>query len=855
MPGTQFSLEIQPHIPDKIKRLEELANNLVYSWDRRIRGLFHHMDPVLWVACGHNPKALLNRVSQERLNELETDSSFLEEYHHATSVFDSYLAATAKPKREIAEQIDQQHDLIAYFCAEFGFHESLQLYSGGLGILAADHCKAASNVGVPFVAVGLMYRQGYFAQTIGPGGEQQAHYRPVQLDELPVRPARDSRGREIAVKVGLLGRIVMLKVWEALIGHVRLYMLDSEVPENAEGDRRLTYQLYGGDRRLRIAQEMILGIGGVRALRALGLNPSVWHINEGHSAFLVIERCREAVKSGLDFDSALEQVAAATVFTTHTPVAAGHDLFEKDIVTQHFSDYMTELGITMERFLTLGASPQNHDRFNMTTLALRGSRFCNGVSRIHGGVASRMEAYIWPQLQANENPMAHITNGVHIQTFLAREWATLFDARFKGWQNHLIGDTEYWQKCIASIPDHRFWSMHQSVKIDMLVQVRERLIRQYRRNQLSDAHIERLLARLSPQQPEVLVLGFARRFATYKRVLLLFRDPARLARLLDGGSERPIVIIFAGKAHPQDQPGQDLIRQLNAYARQSEFSGKVFFIEDYSIALARKLVTGVDVWLNTPLYPLEACGTSGQKAAINGVLNVSVADGWWAEGFDGTNGWAIASRTAVQYAEHRDEEEARELLDILEQEVIPQYFNRANAGYPEAWVAKAKRSMQTILPYFNSHRMFEDYTKNCYAPAIRQGRLLAANDGRPAAELAQWKKKVSECWPGVRIRRLNDPPVTVKMGEPLPLEIGVRLNGLDPANVGVECVFGDEDEEGNYIRSVSQRLEPVGGQGDETVFKAVISSERCGLYQYQIRCFPQHPMLSHPFETGCMLWL
>ncbi|MGH8396997.1 MAG: alpha-glucan family phosphorylase [Gammaproteobacteria bacterium] len=855
MPGTRFSLEVQPHIPEKIGRLKELADNLIYSWDRRIRGLFHHIDPVLWAACGHSPKALLNRVSQQRLDELETDPSFLEEYHHATSVFDSYLAATEKPKREIADLIDQQHDLIAYLCAEYGFHESLHLYSGGLGILAGDHCKAASNLGMPFVAVGLMYRQGYFSQTIGPGGEQQIHYRPVQLEELPVVPARDPQGHEIIVTITILGRTVKLKVWEVAIGHVRLYLLDSDVAGNTEEDSHLTYQLYGGDRMMRIAQEMILGIGGVRALRALGLQPAVWHINEGHAAFLVIERCREAVESGLDFDSALEQTAAATVFTTHTPVAAGHDVFEKGIVSQHFAEYMPGLGITLERFLALGASSQKNDRFNMTTLALRGSRYCNGVSRIHGGVASRMEAYIWPQIPANENPMAHITNGVHIPTFLAREWATLFDARFKGWRNHLGTNTEYWQECIDAIPDHRFWSMLQSLKIDMLINVRERLVRQYRRNQLSDAHIERLLTRLSPQRPEVLVLGFARRFATYKRVLLLFRDAARLAKLLDGGSDRPIVIIFAGKAHPQDQPGQELIQKLNAYSQQAEFSGKVFFVEDYGMALARKLVTGVDVWLNTPLYPLEACGTSGQKAAINGVLNLSVADGWWAEGFDGTNGWAIASRTAVQYAEHRDEEEARELLDILEQEVIPLYFNRGNASYPKEWVVKAKRSMQTILPYFNAHRMFHDYMKNSYAPAMRQGRVLKVDGGRAAIELMQWKKKVLECWPGVQMRRLNDPPARVKIDEPLPLEVAVRLNGLDPASVCVECVFGDEDEEGNYIKSVSHCLEAAGSLEGETIYKAVINSEHCGLYQFRIRCFPQHPRLSHPFETGCMLWL
>ncbi|HYW02331.1 MAG TPA: alpha-glucan family phosphorylase [Gammaproteobacteria bacterium] len=853
MPTTRYTVEVQPEIPERLERLPELAGNLIYSWDRRVRGLFFHMDSELWETCGHNPRVFLRRIDQERLEQLAGDRTFLEEYHHVLAIYDSYHEVTAGLAPALREQLEPDRDLVAYFCAEFGLHESLRLYSGGLGILAGDHCKAASDLGIPFVAVGLMYRQGYFTQTIDSSGQQVAHYQPARLGDLPIAAALDADGAEVRIQVPFPERTVWVKVWQAQVGHVRLLLLDTELPENAEPDRAVTYQLYGGGDETRIAQEMVLGIGGIRALRALDLAPTAWHVNEGHAAFMVLERCREAVAAGLDFDSALELVAAATVFTTHTPVAAGHDLFGHELMTRHFEAYVAELGIPLERFLALGESPQDGERFNMTGLALRGSRHHNGVSRIHGSVASRMEAYIWPDIPPDENPVSHVTNGVHVPTFLAREWTNLFDMRYQGWRDRMC-DVEFWQRCVDDVPAHRFWSLRQSLKAEMLADVRERIRDQYQRYRVGAAHLGRLTASLSPTQTDVLVLGFARRFATYKRALLLFRDPARLARIL-GNPARPVVILFAGKAHPQDRPGQDLIRAVFDFALQPQFAGKVFFVEGHDMALARKLVTGVDVWLNTPQHPLEASGTSGQKAAINGVLNLSVLDGWWAEACDGHNGWGIVPHDPDADPEVRDRAEAEELLDILENEVIPLYFDRGNAGYPGGWVERSKRAMQTVLPRFNAQRMLQDYLRDHYLPAIRRGKQLAEDEAAGARALAAWKARVRELWPGVAAEWAEMPPATLSTGEALPLRVAVKLNGLDPDDVCVECVLGTAAPGKEFRPLECHRLRAGDGAADQTLFGLDLCISRNGLLQYEIRLFPNHPLLSHPFETGCMLSL
>ncbi len=853
MAGRRFSLEVRPRIPERLARLEELANDLFYSWDRSVRGLFFRLDRELWHACGHNPKLFLRRVSQQRLEEAASDRLYLEEYHRVLSAYDTYHSE--RPRTGIEGLLDPERDLVAYFCAEFGLHESLPIYSGGLGILAGDHCKAASDLGVPFVAVGLLYRQGYFTQTIDGHGNQIAHYTPTNFDHLPVDPARGADGRELRVHVRLPGREVAIRIWRAKAGHIDLYLLDTDLPENQEPDRAITYQLYGGDTHTRIQQEIVLGIGGVRALRALGLAPTVWHVNEGHAAFQVLERCRELVAEGLDFDTALERTAAATVFTTHTPVPAGHDIFDHGLMGEYFGEFAAELGIELETLLELGASPAAQGGFNMTALALRGSRFHNGVSRIHGTVASRMEAYVWPEVPPQENPIGHVTNGVHVPTFLAREWAGLLDMRLgTEWRNELPNE-RFWEQ-VQEIPDHNFWSLRQSLKAELLEEVRRRVVRQHRRNGLSPTQIERLTRLLHGQHMDILTIGFARRFATYKRATLLFSDPERLARLL-GDPERPVLIIFAGKAHPNDLPGQHLIQTIHDFSRRPEFEGRIVLLEGYDLALARKLVTGVDVWLNTPEYPLEASGTSGQKAGLNGVINLSVLDGWWGEGYTGDNGWAITPHGPEFDAAFRNQEEGRELLDILEHQVIPLYFERNSHGYPARWVQLSKRSMISILPRFNAQRMVMDYVRDYYAPAARQARLLAGDNGRPARQLAQWKRKVHRLWPRVRLRLLEPAPTEVPAGQSVPIRVAAYLDGLGPDDVRVECLVGREDPETGELRVHERHLLTPGERiaEREVAFSLDLSPPLPGLQHYKLRMYPYHPLLCHPFEMGRMVWV
>jgi len=851
MTGTRFYLEVQPTIPPRLARLGELANDLMYSWDRQIRRLFYRLDRSLWEACHHNPKVFLRRVAQERLEAAAKDRGFMEDYHRALSSYDTYHSEGMRPTLE--DHLDPEQDLVAYFCAEFGLHESVPIYSGGLGILAGDHCKAASDLGIPFVGIGLLYRQGYFIQTVDNHGQQIAHYMPIRFDDLPIQPALDPDGNEVRVKIQMPDREVTIKVWRGKAGHITLYLLDTDLTENREDDRTITYQLYGGDRETRIRQEIVLGIGGIRAIRTLGLDPTVWYINEGHAAFQILERCREHVQAGRDFDTALELVASGTVFTTHTPVPAGHDIFQAELLWVYLHDAADALHIDDDRLFRLGAFPGQEDGFNMTALALRGSRFHNGVSRIHGGVASRMESYVWPQVPPEENPISYVTNGVHLHTFLAREWVNLFDMRFSDWRNALC-DPEYWE-CVEQIPDLRFWSLRQELKSSMLEYVRSRITAQHRRNGVSAANISRITEYLSPAKSDTLVLGFARRFATYKRATLLFSDRERLVRLLND-PERPVIVIFAGKAHPSDTPGQELIRTIHEYAMSPEFMGKIILLEGYDIALARKLVTGVDVWVNTPEYPLEASGTSGEKAGINGVINLSVLDGWWGEGYDGTNGWAIAPHGPHFDPEQRNREEASDLLNLVEHEVIPLYYDRDHQGYSPGWVKLSKASMKTLIPRFSAQRMVVDYIRGFYDPARRQSTRLGADQGAPAAELARWKHKIAQHWPGVGLRLVEQPPYEIRHDEVLHVQVAAFLNGLEREDVTVECLIGTEDGEGEFEVSQRLHLSPQHTtDNDEVVFAMEYMPELSGLQQLRIRMYPHHEMLSHPLEMGRMIWL
>ena len=855
MTGTVYKLEVNPQIPERLARLEELANNLWYSWDRPTRGLFVSLSHPLWKATNHNPKAFLKRADQKRLEATAENPVFLGALNRVLSAYDTYHEMPNMA--HVHGHPFKDDDLIAYFCAEFGFHESLPIYSGGLGILAGDHCKAASDMGLPFVGVGLLYRQGYFQQTLDADGQQHPAYNDSDFDDLPVSPVLDAKGQDILVPVEFPGRTIQAKLWEAKVGHVRLILLDTWLPQNSERDREITHRLYGGDKTTRIEQEILLGVGGARALAALGLKPTVWHVNEGHAAFLILERIRTAIINGLPHAAALEAVASNLVFTTHTPVPAGHDHFSEEMIRHYFSGWCQELGLSCDQLMALGAEPGKTD-FNMTSLALRGSRHHNGVSRIHGDVSADICRYLWPQIEPHENPMDYVTNGVHLQTFLAPEWFETFERYLGiGWQERQT-EPSNWDG-ISLIPDASFWSIRQQLKSQLLTVVRERIREQHRRNQGSPAHLDRLLKYADPANPNILTIGFARRFATYKRAALLFQDPTWLREIISQ-SDRPVLFLFAGKAHPADQPGQEIIRKIAEMAKLPEFEGRILLIEGYDLHLSRSLVAGVDVWLNNPIYPLEASGTSGMKAAINGALNLSVLDGWWGEGYDDSgevaNGWAIEPAPGHLSDAQRDAEEARTLYELLQDHVIPTYYQTGPMGYSPAWVAMAKRSIATISPAFNMIRMVNEYVKKFYAPAATHGRRYAGNNFAIARDVADWKMRIRSAWPGVRLHRLDSPERRMQFGGTLQLEIAVQLNGLAAEDVTVEALFGRPGRHNRLGRARHYPLHCSGHtQNGEALYTLALTPELCGKLEYRIRIFPTHSSLIHKFETGLMLWL
>ncbi|MBA3562845.1 MAG: alpha-glucan family phosphorylase [Gammaproteobacteria bacterium] len=868
MPGHVFPIEVHPVLPEALARLPELAGNLWYAWHRPTRALFFLLDAELWKRTRHNPRVFLKSVPQHKLDTAAADASYLQRYHAALAAFDHYLGQASRSYHGPAFADD---DLIAYFCAEYGWHESFPNYSGGLGVLAGDHCKTASDLALPFVAVGLLYRQGYFSQTIDRDGNQVAHYRDRNPDDLPVTLVLDSEGRELCVTCKFPGRDVQLRIWRAQVGRVPVYLLDSNLNTNTPDDREITHNLYGEGEELRVQQEICLGIGGVRALRALGLAPTVWHMNEGHAAFLVLERLREEVTNGLAFEAALEAVAGDVVFTTHTPVAAGHDAFDNALVKSYFHDFATRLGIDDKQFLALGHVSRNISRFNMTTLAIRGSRHQNGVSRIHGSVSSRICADFWPDLPAEENPCGYVTNGVHVPTFLDQAWIELFDRELgEGRLDRLAGpDTA---ERILAIDNDLFWRTRQAIKGEALIYLHNRLERQFRQTLLPEARIRKLLELVDPADPNVLTIGFARRFATYKRATLLLRDLDRLHALLNQAG-RPVLVVFAGKAHPADQPGQALIRQVHEVSRRPGFEGSMLLAEDYDLALARPLVAGVDVWLNHPIFPLEASGTSGMKAAINGTINLSVLDGWWAEAWDGTNGWAIAPHPERGDEERRDRDDAAALYALLEESVIPLYYGRDNGGFSPGWVQLCKRSMATTIPRFNMGRVLHDYAEGFYHPAAACGRELRRDKARGAQELAAWKHRVREAWDGVALHALDPTPGVVRHGRPFEVRVQASLNGLEPGDVRVELVIEPEDMPAPPLDGPASRfrseaaaadngrsriclatIDGADGQGKYT-YSGQCSVPWTGKSSLRVRVYPAHRLLTHPHETGLMKWL
>jgi glycogen phosphorylase len=707
-------------IPERIGQLNEIAYNLWWSWQPDGHRLFSDIDPALWELVYHNSVKFLNEVRQKSLQDAAENKEYLAIYDGLLADFQTYMKAEKTwfadeilpTIKNAAAKSESQGKVgpIAYFCFEFGLHESLPIYSGGLGVLAGDHVKGASDLGVPMLFVGYLYPQGYFKQQINKDGWQEASYGKIDFDDVPALPALTPDGHEVIVEVDLPGRAIYAKVYRIEVGRSTILMLDTDIHPNAPTDRTLAANLYGGDQEMRVAQEIVLGIGGVRAIRALGIEPSAWHMNEGHAAFLVLELARERVKAGEQFGDAMQKVSADLVFTTHTPVAAGNDAFPMELIDKYFSSYYPELGVDRETFLGLAREGQPWGpAYSMTTLALKGSEYRNGVSRLHGRVSRNMWHWLWPDKPVDDVPISYITNGVHTGTWLAPELYRLWGKYIgEDWYARL-DDPKTWE-ALDKVPDAELWEIHMGLKHRMAEFARSRVMGWYTRTGAPAPSVPLL-------NPDALTIGFARRFATYKRATLLFSNVDRLLHII-GGADRPVQFVFAGKAHPKDDPGKQFIQQVYWASRHPGLEGKVLLIEDYDMNVARYLVQGVDVWLNTPRRPHEASGTSGMKAAMNGIPNFSVLDGWWAEGFNGRNGWAIGEEHEYGNPSEQDWRDVESLYVQLEQDIVPRYYSRDEGGVPAAWVATMKESIRSATPQFSMRRQVKEYTRRFYLPAI-----------------------------------------------------------------------------------------------------------------------------------------
>ncbi len=839
------TVSIKPRLPRQIEGLADIARNFWFSWNVPAQNLFKRINEKLWEDVNHNPVKFLLLVHEEELEEIAQDEEYLKVYRQVTEEFQRYLSRRSWFEQKFSGLGDR---VIAYFSPEFGLHESHPIYSGGLGLLAGDHMKSASDLGLPFVGVGLLYKHGYFSQIINREGRQEAHYPYYNFYDLPIQPVFDHRGEEVVIGVEFPGRDVFVKVWRSRVGRVDLFLLDANISLNGIEDRGITGQLYGGDRNVRISQEILLGVGGVRALRRLGINPSAWHINEGHAAFMLVERLRElVVEKGISFDTAVEVLKSCTIFTTHTPVAAGHDLFSAEMVDHYFRHLYGDLGVDREEFLNLGWD-QGRGMFNMTLLAIRLSGYCNGVSRLHGDVSRELFSHLYPKIPVEEIPITHVTNGIHTSSWLAQEIKDLYTIYLgSDWQER-VTDRQMWKNNF-DLPDNLLWVVHQSLKERMIRFARNVLKKQRARNQEPYERIREVEGFL---QPGVLTIGFARRFATYKRAGLLFRDRGRLSRLVNH-PERPVQFIFAGKAHPADAEGQALIKLVYDASNQEEFRGKVVFLEDYGIDMARYLLQGVDVWLNTPRRPLEASGTSGQKAAANGVINVSILDGWWPEAYNGQNGFAIGEKRRYSDDEMQDRDDCYSLYTLLEEKVAPAYY-RQEMGFPREWVQMMKNSMQTITPVFSTERMVQEYTDRFYVPLIKRGQRFTRDNYALAEKMKEYKRFLTENWGRVEIARVET-NVTREMnvGETLMLKASVHLGPISPDDVDLEIVYGSVSEKGLYnLSTAPMQYDGTGEAGLFNFTGQVILPQ--GTFGYTVRVRPGSPELLHKFELPLVAW-
>ncbi len=846
---TQF--QIFPRLPERLTSLVDLASNLQWSWDHDVIALFRRMDLDLWEQTRHNPVLMLGTIKQERIEELARDDSFLSHMDRAVVGMQAYQMAKSWYHKAHG---DDETPFIAYFSMEFGLTECVPIYSGGLGVLAGDHLKSASDLGLPLVAVGLLYQQGYFRQYLNLDGWQQERYPDNDFYNMPMTLERDADGNARMIDVALPGRTLYAQIWRVQVGRVPLYLLDANLPRNSPDDRSITHQLYGGNKEMRIKQEILLGIGGIRALKAFGITPDVCHMNEGHSAFLALERVRQIMAGdGCTFYDALTTTRAGNVFTTHTPVPAGIDVFDRKLVDKYFGDYARELGVPMNELMEMGRAENMKEKYglNMALFAIHASTYVNAVSKLHGRVARQMWSYNWPQVPENEIPISHVTNGIHLHSWVSLEMADLLE-RYLGvaWK-YEIASEKLWEH-IDEIPDAELWMTHERRRQRLVAFARRRLVEQYQQRGLPDseiAHAKEVLL------PSALTLGFARRFATYKRATLLLRDPERFCRLLTN-EERPVQFVFAGKAHPLDEGGKQLIRELVHFAREAGVRHRLIFLEDYDISVARYLVQGVDVWVNTPRRPHEASGTSGMKVLANGGLNFSILDGWWDEAYSREVGWAIGYGEEYSDTELQDKIESEELYNILEREIVPLFYTLSSGNLPREWIAMMKASMKSLGPRFNTDRMVQEYADKFYIPARASFQRLYHDDMAHGKQLTAWCEKVKANWNNVAIRNVEaDTSKKLYVGQSIPVKATVRLGALTDEDVSVQLYLGRISPQRDVENGRALSMKCV-SQDDNGVYtyECAVRCETSGLQGFAVRVLPKHEDLVDPYSLKLICW-
>lgn len=849
-------ISVKAIIPEKLKMLEEMAHNLWWSWNPDAIDLYREIDLGLWEQLSKNPVKFMQEVSQEKLDQKLKDKSFVSKYEKVVDSYNAYM--NSKDTWFDKNHSNKKEHSIAYFSAEYGIHEVLPIYSGGLGVLSGDHCKSASDLGLPFTAIGLFYKQGYFSQHINREGWQETRFSDLNVDQLPIKPALDADGNQITISTELPGRITYAQVWKVQVGRVNLYLMDTDIPQNSPHDRWLTARLYGGDQETRIQQEIFLGIGGIRVLDALGIKPAVYHMNEGHSSFLGLELIRKLIlEKNLTFQQAKEAISSSAVFTTHTPVPAGNDVFPLTMIDKYFSNFWNQLGINRHEFLDLGLKVSDHNNFNMTVLALSLAGRKNGVSKLHGAVSRNIFNNAWSNVPEEEIPIKHITNGIHTLTWMSPSIRALLDEYVgENWVDRMHDKTVL--KKIDDIPDEALWKTHCVLKTKMIGYVREKLKEQKTANGESKEQIKNIDSLLDTN---ALTIGFARRFATYKRANLIFRKIARISRILNK-EDMPVQIVFTGKAHPADRPAHEIIKHINDIANQEGFKGKVLLIENYNMTLARNLVQGVDIWLNNPRRPLEASGTSGQKVSINGILNFSVLDGWWCEGYNRKNGWSIGENTEYDNEHLQDDADSESIYDTLENEIVPLFYSRDKNGVPTKWVKMMKESMKSITYDYSTQRMVSDYFNQMYLPSMERMEKIKETDYSYAVELSNWKEKIYKQWPNTQIYAEKHDNVLsskdIKVGDKITLSTKVYLDTLSPDDVSVQVFYGNLDEHDEHTIKLPQTadMKIVEELNNNTYsYSAQIEIENSGEYGYTFRLVPKHPHLIDPLDMNTVKWV